>query len=106
MQAITLRSCKQAINLQLNILSQTKLILLSFDSWFQRKVEVELNELKHNAALRVVLRDLRLVSFDLGSSLPLLDVISVETTPNLSDDEGGDAADSSKGGDSLLQVSD
>ena len=106
MKAIPERSCKQAINLQLNILSLTKLILLSFDSWFQHKVEVELNELKHNAALRVVLRDLRLVSFDLGSSLPLLDVITVETTPNLSDDECRDAADSSKGGDSLLQVSD
>ena len=106
MKAIPERSCKQAINLQLNILSLTKLILLSFDSWFQHKVEVELNELKHNAALRVVLRDLRLVSFDLGSSLPLLDVISVETTPNLSDDEGRDAADSIRGDDSLLQVSD
>ena len=69
-------------------------------------MEVELNELKHNAALRVVLRDLRLVSFDLGSSLPLLDVISVETTPNLSYDEGRDAADLIRGDNSLLQVSD
>ena len=67
---------------------------------------MELNELKHNAALRVVLRDLRLASFDLGCSLPLLDVISVEITPNLSDDEGGDAAHSTRGDNSLLQVSD
>ena len=60
---------------------------ISSFSWFQRKVEFELEELKKHPALRVVLRDLKLCSFDLGNSLPIIDVSKVNTEPQL--DEAG-----------------
>ncbi|XP_067944654.1 PDZ domain-containing protein 8-like [Watersipora subatra] len=76
------RACL-GINVLLMFLFQELKNSDSLRSWFRKKVEIELRDLKKHAALRLVLRDLKLRSFNLGKSLPTIHIVKVNTEPKV-----------------------